>query len=179
YRKKHLPKGCQVGNKWARQFIPTVIRCIGDLDEVWTLADDVVCPILQSVWNAVYKGKIPHTVEADGPVLAVTLQRLSEWRNTFSNVALAVLANFMTSQDDLKTDEDRKDFASALLDKFTFLFGDIAEDGEVSNPFQSDLIVQVLVQHKCAMSGTVNLPGMNDTVPGRSKGTLSLATAAA
>ncbi|KAG2093744.1 uncharacterized protein F5147DRAFT_779262 [Suillus discolor] len=69
YRKKHLPKGCQVGNKWARQFIPTVIRCIGDLDEVWTLADDVVCPILQSVWNAVYKGKIPHTVEADGPVL--------------------------------------------------------------------------------------------------------------
>ncbi|KAG1886827.1 uncharacterized protein F5891DRAFT_1200678 [Suillus fuscotomentosus] len=160
-------------------FIPTVIRCISDLDEVWTLADDVVYPILQSVWNAVYKGKIPHTVEADGPVLAVTLQRLSEWHNTFSNVALAILTNFMTSQDDLKTDEDRKDFASALLEKFSFLFGDITVDGEVSNPFQSDLIVQVLVQHKCATSSAVNLPGTNDTVPGHSRGALSLATAAA
>lgn len=49
YRKKHLPKGCQMENKWAREFIPTAIRCIGDMDEVWTLADDILCPILQSV----------------------------------------------------------------------------------------------------------------------------------
>ncbi|KAG1864406.1 hypothetical protein F4604DRAFT_1928858 [Suillus subluteus] len=179
YRKRHLPKGCQAGNKWATQFFPTVIRCISDLDEVWTLADDIVCPILQSVWNAVYKGKIPHMIVADGPVIAITLQRLSEWRNTFSNMALTILANFMTLQEDLKTDEDHKDFASALLKKFSFLFGDITEDGEVSNLFQSDLIVQVLVQHKCATSGAVNLPGTNDTVPGHSRGTLGLATAAA
>ncbi|KAG1727955.1 uncharacterized protein EDB91DRAFT_1060849 [Suillus paluster] len=71
YRKKHLPKGCQMENKWAREFIPTAIRCIGDMDEVWTLADDILCPILQSVWDAVYKGKIPHTVVADGPAIAL------------------------------------------------------------------------------------------------------------
>jgi hypothetical protein len=94
-------------------------------------------------------------------------------------VALAILANFMTSQDDLKTDEDRQYFALALLEKLSFLFGDITEDGEVSNPFQSDFIVQVLVQHKCATSGAVNLPRMNDTVPGHSRGALGLATAAA
>ncbi|KAG1903745.1 uncharacterized protein F5891DRAFT_977315 [Suillus fuscotomentosus] len=77
-----------------------------------------------SVWNAVYKGKIPHMVEADGPVLAITLQRLSEWCNTFSNVALAMLANFMTSQDDLKTDEDLQRFCIGLTRKVQlFIWG--------------------------------------------------------
>ncbi|KAG2116423.1 uncharacterized protein F5147DRAFT_568182 [Suillus discolor] len=51
-----------------------------------------------------------------------TLQRLSEWHNTFSNVALAILANFMTSQDDLKTDEDRQAFALALLENSSTCF---------------------------------------------------------
>lgn len=71
YRKKHLPQGCQDGNKWAREFIPTVIRYIGDRDEVWTLSDDILCPILQSIWNVVYKTKTPHMVEADGAVIAL------------------------------------------------------------------------------------------------------------
>ncbi|KAG1860261.1 hypothetical protein DFJ58DRAFT_726050 [Suillus subalutaceus] len=154
FRKKHLPKGCQMANKWAREFIPTAIRCVGDLSEVWTLSDDILCPILQSAWDAVYKDKIPHTVTADGPVIALTLQRLSEWRNSISNVALVVLANFMISQEDLNTDQD--------------------QDGEMSRPFQSDLLVQVLVQHKCATSGAVNMPGTNNTLPGHSKGALAL-----
>lgn len=54
-----------------REFIPTTIRCIGNMDEVWTLADDILCPILQSVLDTVYKGKIPCTVVADGPVIAL------------------------------------------------------------------------------------------------------------
>ncbi|KAG2156786.1 uncharacterized protein EDB93DRAFT_1246977 [Suillus bovinus] len=86
-KKKHLPKGCQMENKWAREFIPTAICYIGDLDE--------------RVWDVVYKGKILHTVVANGPVVALWL---SEWRNTISNVALVVLVNFMTSQDDIYTD---------------------------------------------------------------------------
>lgn len=81
YRKKHLPKGCQMENKWAREFIPTAICCIGDMDEVWTLADDILCPILQSVWDAVYKGKIPHTVVADGPVIALVRYFFSHYLN--------------------------------------------------------------------------------------------------
>ncbi|KAG1836867.1 hypothetical protein DFJ58DRAFT_846709 [Suillus subalutaceus] len=174
FRKKHLPKGCQMANKWAREFIPTAIRCVGDLSEVWTLSDDILCPILQSAWDAVYKDKIPHTVTADGPVIALTLQRLSEWRNSISNVALVVLANFMISQEDLNTDQDRQYFASGLLERLCFLFGDISEDGEMSRPFQSDLLVQVLVQHKCATSGAVNMPGTNNTLPGHSKGALAL-----
>ncbi|KAG1732928.1 uncharacterized protein EDB91DRAFT_1251655 [Suillus paluster] len=108
-----------------------------------------------------------------------TLQQLSEWCNTLSNVALTVLTKFMTLQDDLKTDQDHKDFTLALLKKLSFLFGNITEDGQMSNPFQSDLIIQVLVQHKCATSGAVSLLGMSHTVSGHSKGTLALATATA
>ncbi|KAG1905400.1 uncharacterized protein F5891DRAFT_976338 [Suillus fuscotomentosus] len=176
FRKKHLPKGCQMANKWAMELIPTAIRCVGDLYEVWTLSDDILCPILQSAWDAVYKDKIPHTVTANGPAIAL---RLSEWHNSISNVALIVLANFMISQEDLDTDQDRQDFALGLLENLCFLFGDILEDGETSRPFQSDLLVQVLVQHKCAMSGAVNMPGINNTLLGHSKGTLTLITAAA
>jgi hypothetical protein len=85
----------------------------------------------------------------------------------------------MISQEDLNTDQDRQDFASGLLERLCFLFGDISEDGEMSRPFQSDLLVQVLVQHKCATSGAVNMPGTNNTLPGHSKGALALVTAAA
>ncbi|KAG2097999.1 uncharacterized protein F5147DRAFT_656235 [Suillus discolor] len=132
-----------------------------------------------SAWDAVYKDKIPHTVTADGPVIALTLQRLSKWHNSISNVALIVLANFMISQEDLDTDQDHQDFASGLLENLCFLFGDISEDREMSRPFQSDLLVQVLVQHKCATSGTVNMPGINNTLLGHSKGALALITAVA
>jgi hypothetical protein len=62
-----------MANKWAREFIPTAICCVGDLSEVWTLSDDILCPIfkLQSAWDTVYKDKIPHTVTADVPVIAL------------------------------------------------------------------------------------------------------------
>ncbi|KAG1862696.1 hypothetical protein F4604DRAFT_1683836 [Suillus subluteus] len=125
FRKKHLPKGCQMANKWAREFIPTAICHVGDLCE--------------------------------------TLQWLSEWHNSISNVALIVLTNFMISQEDLNTDQDCQDFASGLLKRLCFLFGGISEDGEI-----------VLVQHKCATSGAVNMPGINNILLGHSKGALAL-----
>ncbi|KAG2149082.1 uncharacterized protein EDB93DRAFT_1250018 [Suillus bovinus] len=87
------------------------------------------------------------------------LQRLSEGRNTLSNVALVILASFITSQDDLNTDQDSK----KLLERFSFMFGNIMEDGGV------------LVQRECATSGAVSLPGVNDTVPGHSKAALATA----
>jgi hypothetical protein len=83
----------------------------------------------------------------------------------------------MALQDDLNTDQDHKDFATALVEKLGFLFGEITDDGAMSKPFQSDLIVQVLVQHKFATSGTVSLPGINNSLPGHLKGALALATA--
>ncbi|KAG1744023.1 uncharacterized protein EDB91DRAFT_1050886 [Suillus paluster] len=58
YRTCHLPDGYSTGNKWKREFIPTVLRCVGNLEEVWTITDIDLCCVLQSVWNGVYKGKI-------------------------------------------------------------------------------------------------------------------------
>ncbi|KAG1886074.1 hypothetical protein F4604DRAFT_1675749 [Suillus subluteus] len=68
-----------------------------------------------------FTGDIPHTVTTDGPVMAL---------------------------DDIETDDDRKDFAKNLRLKLGFLYGTITEDGKYKQPFQSELLVQVLVQHR-------------------------------
>lgn len=99
------------------------------------------------------------------------LQRLSEWRNVIGSTALIVLANFMSTQHDIKTDSDRKDFADALLKKCAFVYGNITEDGELQDPFHSDLLIQVLAQHMSAGSAI--------KFPGGAKGALALATVAA
>ncbi|KAG1793317.1 uncharacterized protein HD556DRAFT_1308746 [Suillus plorans] len=178
YRMKHLPEGCQVSGKWSGKVIPTLIHCIGSQDEVWTLKDDLLCTTLQSIWDVVYKGSITHTVTPDGPVIAVALQQLSEWQNSLSSTALVVLANFLSSQKDLKTDEDRKNISIKLLHKLAFLFGDIRDNGiKHTRPYESDLIVQVLVQHHCATVGAVHVQGTTTSTYG--KGTLGLATTVA
>lgn len=71
YRVKHLPEGCQSAGKWSGVVIPSLILSIGNQDEVWTLDEDILAATLQSIWDAVYKGKILHTVTSDGPVLAI------------------------------------------------------------------------------------------------------------
>ncbi|KAG1837819.1 hypothetical protein C8R48DRAFT_539696, partial [Suillus tomentosus] len=55
-------------------------------------------------------------------------QRLSEWRNGVGTTAITVLTHFMSSQDDVETDEDRKNFAKNLHLKLAFLYGTVTED---------------------------------------------------
>jgi hypothetical protein len=81
--------------------------------------------------------------------------------------------NFMSLQDDVKTDEDCKDFAKSLLLKLVFLYGHIKDDETFEKPFQSELIIQVLVQHKCATWGAID---SHHTIT-HVKGALSLSTA--
>jgi hypothetical protein len=81
----------------------------------------------------------------------------------------------MSSQDDVETDKDRKKFAKNLRLKLAFLYGTITEDSKFKQPFQSELLIQVLVQHRCATWGTVD----NHRTVTHAKGALSLATAAA
>ncbi|KAG1775764.1 hypothetical protein EV702DRAFT_1198963 [Suillus placidus] len=143
YRMKNLPGGGQGAHLWKAKFIPTLIMCIGDQDEVWLLKDAPLCIMLQSIWNALFARTIPHTVTHDGPVIGIAIQRLSEWRNTIASTAVVVLANFMSSQDDVETDEDRTGLAKTLLHRLAFLYGSISEEGKGENPFESDLIIQV------------------------------------
>jgi hypothetical protein len=104
---------------------------------------------------------------------------LLEWHNSISTTALVVFATFLCSQPDLKTDEDCQEFSVCLLMKSVFLYRTIKEDGSKHmEPFQSDLIVQVLVQHHCAISGALTVvPGF--TTLGHPKGALALTTSAA
>ncbi|KAG1881237.1 hypothetical protein F4604DRAFT_1678829 [Suillus subluteus] len=143
----------------------------------WAIKDSPLRATLQLIWDAVYKG-VPYMVTTDGPVIAVALQRLSEWRNSLGTTALVVFANFLRSQADLETDEDREQFSACLLTKSAFLFGTIKEDGSKhTESFQSDLIMQVLAQHHCAISGALAVvPGI--TTLGHAKGALALATSA-
>ncbi|KAG2362914.1 hypothetical protein BDR07DRAFT_1283556, partial [Suillus spraguei] len=102
-------------------------------------------------------------------------QRLSEWRNGVGTTAITVLTHFMSTQDDIESDEDRKDFAKNLRLKLGFLYGSITEDGKYKQPFQSELLIQVLVQHRCATLGAID----SHRKTSYAKGALSLATAAA
>ncbi|KAG1803024.1 uncharacterized protein BJ212DRAFT_1216033, partial [Suillus subaureus] len=76
-------------------------------------------------------------------------QWLSEWHNGIGTTAISVLTPFMSMQDNIKTDEDHKDFVKNLHLKLGFLYGTIMEDGKYKQPFQSELLiqVQVLMQH--------------------------------
>ncbi|KAG1719778.1 hypothetical protein EDB19DRAFT_1967678 [Suillus lakei] len=155
---KNLPGGAQAVARWSVVFIPTLIFAIGDQDEVWAWAhpklEAVLHTTVQDTWDVVYKD-IPHKVTTDGPVMALATQRLSEWRNGMGTTAVTALTHFMSLQDDVETDEDREDFANNLLFKLGFLYGSITEDGQFKKPFQSELLVQVLVQHRCATWGAI------------------------
>lgn len=67
---KHLPDVCQTLGKWSSTFIPTLIYCIGNQDEVCAIKDNSLSTTLQLIWDAVYKG-VPYMVTTDGPVIAM------------------------------------------------------------------------------------------------------------
>ncbi|KAG1889826.1 hypothetical protein F4604DRAFT_1914339 [Suillus subluteus] len=123
YRIKHLPGGPRAVARWSSIFIPTLISTIGDQDEVWGRIEleALFHATLQDTWDVVYED-IPHTITNDGPVMAIALQWLSEWRNGIGSTAVTVFTNFMSLQDDVKTDEDHKGFAESLLVDLAFLF---------------------------------------------------------
>ncbi|KAG1846646.1 hypothetical protein F4604DRAFT_1936325 [Suillus subluteus] len=78
----------------------------------------------------------------------------------------------MSLQDDIQTDQDHKDFANNLLFKLGFLYGSVTKDRQFKKPFQSELLVQVLIQHRCTTWGTID----SHRKITHAKGTLSLAT---
>ncbi|KAG1816669.1 uncharacterized protein BJ212DRAFT_1212220, partial [Suillus subaureus] len=55
-------------------------------------------------------------------------QQLSEWCNGVGTTAITVLTHFMSSQDDVETDKDHKNFAKNLRLKLAFLYGTVTKD---------------------------------------------------
>ncbi|KAG2057541.1 hypothetical protein BDR06DRAFT_878067, partial [Suillus hirtellus] len=102
-------------------------------------------------------------------------QQLSEWCNGIGSTAVSILTHFMSLQADIETNQDHKDFANNLLSRLAFLYGSATEDGHLKQPFQSELFIQVLVQHRCTTLGAVD----SHRKITHAKGALSLATVAA
>ncbi|KAG1815848.1 hypothetical protein DFJ58DRAFT_739841 [Suillus subalutaceus] len=138
---------------------------------VWLLKDAPLCIMLQSIWNTLFTRTIPHTVTNDRPVIGISSA------TRLPPLPVIVLANFMFSQDNIETDEDCTGLAKSL--RLAFLYGNISEEGKGKNPFQSDLIIQVLVHHRCSTWGTIDVPGTTTMSLAYSRGALALSTAAA
>ncbi|KAG1728961.1 uncharacterized protein EDB91DRAFT_1312874 [Suillus paluster] len=112
---KHLPGGPRAVARWSSIFIPTLISTIEYQDEVW--------------------GRIESEAMLSNGYQSGTM--------ALAPLAVTVFMNFLSLQDDVKTDADCKEFAKSLLIKLVFLHGNITEDGEFKKPFQSELIIQV------------------------------------
>ncbi|KAH7902842.1 hypothetical protein BJ138DRAFT_1200548, partial [Hygrophoropsis aurantiaca] len=102
YRKDHLPAGVD-GPRWRDAFIPTVLLWFGNEQELWTIDEAYFCENIQVIFDTVYGDEVEYTITTNGPVFALVLKRLCEWRNFMGSAALAVLAHFMVSQPDVQT----------------------------------------------------------------------------
>ena len=60
-------------------------------------------------------------------------QHVCEFRSSFGSASLMALNTYF-EKEELDTDEDRREFAEAALDQYTFLFGEVTEtpNGDVS-----------------------------------------------
>ncbi|KAH7912048.1 hypothetical protein BJ138DRAFT_1100611 [Hygrophoropsis aurantiaca] len=176
YRVHHLPQGSQP--RWSSKFLPTLLAWLGDQPDIWVVDEDVLCDVLQAIWDVTFYNRVNHTITTDGPVIAIVLQRLSEWRNSLGSIAFVVLADFFNCQEDITTDEDRRNLAQNLLTKFNFVYENIAADGTRINAFHSQLIIQVVAHHMATIWDAVEVPGLSMGRAPSARGAISLATAA-
>jgi hypothetical protein len=141
-----LPEGCQTGSKWRRVFVPTYMHYVAGCSNPWAVADDVAQDVLQIVWDEIYGGEIPHTVDMASSVLTVVglpsfemsfsnlhfqaNQRIHEWRSSFGSNALSMITTFFDSHDEFKSNDSRIRFAEEMLEDLAFCY----EDTDDENP---------------------------------------------
>ncbi|KAG1856774.1 hypothetical protein F4604DRAFT_1931778 [Suillus subluteus] len=90
--------------KWSGVFIPTLIYCIGNQDEVWAIKDSPLRATLQLIWDAVYKG-VPYTVTTDRACHCQwPFSSCQNGATASAPLPLVVFANFLRSQADLETE---------------------------------------------------------------------------
>jgi hypothetical protein len=139
---KMLPAGCTEGNAWKLLFMPIYLRFAGSYSNGWTIDDHDNVAALQTIWDAVFGDKIPHTVAVNEHVFKVVssypsctwacirysgfqaTQRTHEWRSSFGSTAVAMFAAFFSSapEERYASDESRAEFATKLLKNLAFVF---------------------------------------------------------
>ncbi|GBE78452.1 hypothetical protein SCP_0113410 [Sparassis crispa] len=178
-----LPRGAARGNRWRGMFVPTFQEYIGSLRDPWLLDDSEIIVVLQAIWDAVYKFDIQYTVDTDGPVFALAMQRVYEYRSGFGSSAMNHLESIFKSsklyRDSL--DEHAK-FARAMLSKLRFAWenADSNDQSKFKGLFCGVLVLKTLAWHYTSINNhAVHVPGLyNNEDHVGIVGAVALATAA-
>ncbi|MGH7238924.1 MAG: hypothetical protein ACREHG_02540 [Candidatus Saccharimonadales bacterium] len=71
-----LPVGCEKGNAWRRNYIPTYITLVAASEDPWFVEDEHAVEQMQEAWDVIYLNgttgdNIPHTVELNQAVFCI------------------------------------------------------------------------------------------------------------
>lgn len=106
------------------------------------------------------------------------MQRIDEWRSSFSSSALALMLHFFASLDD---DDDMRSAAEFLVTDYRFLREDPGAL-EPTEPFRSAfLLILVAITHLGDIAAFVDVPGwdMREMAAGKDgEGVIAIASAA-
>ncbi|KAI9432302.1 hypothetical protein BJY52DRAFT_1132819, partial [Lactarius psammicola] len=178
-----LPPGAEENNQFHGVFIPTYERWVGTQANPWVIPDDVAIPVLQAIWDTVYKD-VPWTVNANDCVFERVTQRLYEWRSSFKCAADIMLEQFFECEeycDVFKNYDDRQvwtadmltdcKFVWAVADKVSFLHYFYATyysqtttcQDKRSGLMHAPFILQVFTTHLNSIVGAEDVPGLAAT----------------
>ncbi|KAG2029391.1 hypothetical protein BDR03DRAFT_987785 [Suillus americanus] len=153
YQNTDLPDQVQVDHCWAKKFLPTMMLWAGSQESLWSIPDATLLTHIQIVFQAVYP-ELNLAIVQNGAVFSLTVQRLSEWRSNFGSTAIAIIFNFLTSNNDC----DPEVLAGLLLKNFAFIFEDM-DKCEPDGAFRSAFMLQLLGKaHLSAVNGHAIVP---------------------
>ncbi|KAG1908780.1 uncharacterized protein F5891DRAFT_937724, partial [Suillus fuscotomentosus] len=162
YRNTDLPEQVQTDHRWAKKFLPTMMLWAGSQESLWSIPDETLLTHIQIAFQAVYLELNLVIVQNDvynTSLLLIcsdsqTVQRLSEWRSNFGSTAIAIIFDFLTSNNDC----DPEVLAGLLLKNFAFIFKDM-DKREPDRAFHSAFMLQLLGKaHLSTINGHATIP---------------------
>ncbi|KAG1829836.1 hypothetical protein EV424DRAFT_392168 [Suillus variegatus] len=155
YRNTDLPEQVQTDHRWAKKFLPTMMLWAGSQESLWSIPDETLLTHIQIAFHAVYP-ELNLVIVQNGAVFSLTVQRLSEWRSNFGSTAIALIFDFLTSNNDC----DPEVLAGLLLKDFAFIFKDM-DKCEPDGAFHSAFMLQLLGKaHLSAINGHATIPAL-------------------
>ncbi|KAG1896793.1 uncharacterized protein F5891DRAFT_1192689 [Suillus fuscotomentosus] len=124
-------------------------------ESLWSIPDETLLTHIQIAFQAVYP-ELNLVIVQNGAVFSLTVQRLSEWRSNFSSTAIAIIFDFLTSNNDC----DPEVLAGLLLKNFAFIFKDM-DKCEPDGAFHSAFMLQLLGKaHLSTINGHATIPAL-------------------
>ncbi|KIK34769.1 hypothetical protein CY34DRAFT_17484 [Suillus luteus UH-Slu-Lm8-n1] len=171
YNNEHLPNGCQRDNKWRGVLISTYAKWNRALQVGWGTKNIEECKVLKLIWDAVYKGKVPASIESDGPVHFVASQRMTKWWGGIASVSIGMITSLVASDKAYSTEDGCSQLGKFWLEDNCFLFANISADDkqDFTRMWKSPFILQTFAAHLHYILGAIEIPtldGDNSQHPG-------------